>query len=293
MKFFVLTYLTLINAAYATSVAPGTFNAQCIHCMYYQQSMIQNPYMNTGFMPIYNYYTPWWNPYSMQRYPNYNTPAPWMNYGMNGSHYPSHHGGGMAGKPNVYIYGKAGTKFNLTFEFSEKSLMLSTVPKYDKKWEGVVTGDGIVSNDAFYRYFYYDYGLDIKKLQWKRGSCVSENKLMEYLNKKLLESRFHQREIHDFNEFWSFKIPEAKRYCIYPQGNKELNQVAKINISPKADINRLTFLIVPQKNIPKESGRPFIKPPVTKWKPELIKKENEILINEWGVAWLDESEVKD
>ena len=124
------------------------------------------------------------------------------------------------GKPNVYIYGKAGTKFNLTFKFSKKSILLSTVPSYEKEWSGVITGDGILHDNAFYRYFYYDYGLDINKLQWTSGSCVSEKKLMEYLNTKLLESGFHKREIHDFNEFWSYKIPEAKSHCVYPQGSK-------------------------------------------------------------------------
>ena len=292
MRLLISLYFLLINNAIATSVAPGTINSQCIHCMYYQQSMIQNPYMNTGFMPIYNYYTPWWSPYSMQRYSNYNTPAPWMNFGMNGSYYPSHHGGGMAGKPNVYIYGKAGTKFNLTFKFSKKSILLSTVPSYEKKWSGVITGDGILHDNAFYRYFYYDYGLDINELQWTSGSCVSEKKLMEYLNTKLLESGFHQREIHDFNEFWSYKIPEAKSYCVYPQGKKELDKVAKINTNPEADINRLTFFIVPQNKIPKASDRPFFIPPRKKWEATSTKKENDILINEWGVAWLDENEIK-
>lgn len=266
----------------------NSYAQNCIHCMYYQNYMGFNPYQNTGFGQVYNYYTPWWNQYSMPRYSYYNTPAPWMNYGMNGSQYPSHHGGGMMGKPNVYVYGKNGDNFKITFEFSEKSLLLSAIPSYQTEWKGTVTNGGIIYDNVFYRYFYYDYGVDISKLQWEEGECVKDANLMEYLNNLLTSSGFNKREIDDFNEYWSYKMPPGEEFCVYPQGNKELDRVAKLDIEPKATINRLSFFIVPQ--VDKGMQKiPFFKKPTRKWTPKHLKQKNSIYVNEWGVGWIDES----
>ena len=212
-----------------------------------------------------------------------------MNYGMNGSHYPGHHGGGMAGKPNVYVYGNVGQEFKISFNFSEKSLLLSAIPQYIKEWNGVIVEDGIVHNKAFYRYYYYDYGLDIDKLQWTSGKCVLKEELIDYLNSLLNKSGFFEKEIHDFNEYWSYKMPEASEYCVFPQGNKELKMVAELHVEPKASLNRVTFFIVPQVKIDHVKNRPFFNRPKKEWESTNSKRQEALHINEWGVAWVDES----
>lgn len=263
------------------------FAQDCVHCRYYRNYMGFSPYRNTGFKPIANHYLPWWYNYSMPRYSYYNRPAPWMNYGINGKHYPNHGGGGMVGKPNLYVYGKTETEFSIELEFEEKSLLLLSVPAYDTRWSGRIINNGILYKDAFYAYFYYDYGVNLKKLQWTSGSCVKEEALMGYLNKLLKAHNFNKVEIDDFNEYWSFKMPPAKTYCIFPQVNKHLSKVVKIKVTPKATINRLIFFIVPQTAIFK-STVPYLQKPIMKWKPVSEEVSAQIHINEWGVAFLDE-----
>lgn len=262
----------------------------CIQCMYYQNSMNINPYQNTGVMPVFSYMNPWWTGYSMNNYAFANRPAPWMNYGMNGQSYPGNHGGGMMGKPNVYVYGKEGERFVLEFNFSPKSQLLSAIPSFKKKWQGVIAGDGILHQNVFYRYYYYDYEVDINLLQWERGQCVKESDLMETLNEWLEKSGFNKREIDDFNEYWSYKMPQASEFCIYPQTQEELDKVAKIETTPKASINRLSFFIVPQTGVDVAKKVPSYKRPSKKWKPTKVSTNQALQINEWAVGWLDESQ---
>ncbi|MAZ47243.1 MAG: hypothetical protein CME65_01690 [Halobacteriovoraceae bacterium] len=272
-----------------SSYAMGIGN-DCIHCMYYQNYMGINPYQNTGYEQIHQYYSPWWYRYSAPQYTNYNRPAPWMQWGMNGHHFPTHQGGGVMGKPNVYVYGSNNTEFEISIKFSEKSNLLSAIPSYQKVWRGKIVNNGILHENAFYRYYYYDYGVDISKLQWESGKCVKDDELMGYLNNVLNQSGFRKKEIDDFNEYWSYKMPPGDSYCVYPQRNKELNKVARLETKPAAIINRLSFFIVPQ--VEKDLNRKVssFKKPSREWKAEKQNANQGIVINEWGVGWLDQAQ---
>lgn len=272
-----------------------SYAQHCVHCMYYRNQLQMSPYQNTGFNQVSNYYMPWWNNYSSQRYRNYNMPSAWSNFGINGNQYPSHHGGGMAGKPNVYIYGKKGTEFSIKLKFEQKSFLLASVPSYRTSWRGIVSSKGVDIDSTKYPYLYYDYIVNIDKMQWRAGKCVSESKLMPYLNNTLKQHGFNKNEINDFNEYWSFKIPSADEYCIFPQGNKELHRVVEVVTIPKARLNRLVFFIVPQVKTKRFRKLTYFNRPKLNWTVSVadkdIKKEK-LLIHEWGIAWLDEKYIE-
>lgn len=263
----------------------------CVHCMYYRNNVTHPlPHKMPNVSPVANFYLPWWYSYSMPHYTNYNYPGSWSNYGLNGNHYAHNHGGGMVGKPNLYIYGKNGTNFSIQLEFNKKSNLLASVPSYENGWSGTVMNNSVLSNGGSYEYIYYDYGVDIASLQWERGNCVEEKNLMDSLNKTLISSGFNRKEIDDFNEYWSFKMPSADKYCIFPQTDKELDRVVKIKSTPKATLNRLIFFIVPQnKEQEKIKHLKYFKRPKQEWSPQINQVKRDLIINEWGVAFLDES----
>jgi hypothetical protein len=282
--FSIITLIISINA----------YTQDCIHCMYYRNYVTSSPYQMTNFSPVANYYLPWWYNYSMPYYSNYNYPGSWQNYGLNGNHYAHNHGGGMVGKPNLYVYGKNGTKFSIQLNFNKKSNLLAAVPSYENGWNATVMNNSILSNGGSYEYIYYDYGVDIASLQWEKGYCVEEKSLMDRLNKDLVSSGFNRKEIDDFNEYWSFKMPSAENYCVFPQANEELDKVVKIMTTPKATLNRLIFFIVPQnKEQEKLKHIKYFQKPLKKWSSQVNQEKSDLLINEWGIAFLDESHTFD
>jgi hypothetical protein len=288
--------LFTFNEVQASAMAVDQWGrSDCISCRgsnsWYQHNFGLYPPGNPGMM-VTNQYMPWWYDYSRNYYPNYHQPAPWYNYGVQGSYYPNHGGGGMVGKPNLYIYGKKGTNFSIRLKGDEKSLLLAAVPGYENGWTGKLNDKGFVAEDSQYGYVYYDYSVDISKLQWTQGKCVKQNQLMGYLNKLLKLNNFKKNEIKDFNDYWPYKMPQADEYCVYPQGNKELDVVAKLEVTPKANINRLAFFVVPRNAIPLKQKITYFRKPSSEWKQVNVKNKDPIQINEWGVGFLDESFVK-
>lgn len=264
----------------------------CVHCLHYQnQRTFHTPPHFQTFTPVVNQFVPWWYSYSMPMYMNYNRPGAWMNYGLNGGFYPGLHGGGFAGKPNVYVYGAPGTKFSISLSFKENSELIAAVPPLRNHWKGTTAQSGVLVDNTYYDYLYYDYGVDISKLQWTKGSCVEKKKLMPHLQELLIQSGFNKTEIDDFNEFWSFKIPPAKNYCVFPHSNHELNNAVTYQVTPAATVNRILLFIIPHANDFSEelTALPYFQKPNETWTASPETSENPLYINEWGVAFLDET----
>jgi hypothetical protein len=221
--------------------------------------------MQPSFMPQ----LPWWAYYGGMAYPNFQSPGGfWGGSAINGGGFP---GSGNVGfdKPLLYLDGKEGTQVSVKVKLAEGGNWLVAVPAYgEATWSGKLQGNHIVSGGAEYRDLFYDYRTDSAGLQDTRGFCSPHDGLMAALKTALRDSGFKEGEIHDFEQFWSVKIPLSTRYCVFPQGTPELQKLARVEIEPKpASWTQLAFIIQTDEALTGKPGR-FTHAPAETWKAE-------------------------
>jgi hypothetical protein len=239
--------------------AYGFYYSDCPTCnmmAYYQ--------MQPSFMPQ----LPWTAYYGSMAYPNFGFPGPWSGIAMNGGFYPGWGNVGM-GKPLLYLEGEDGTPVSIKVKLAPGANWLVAAPAYgDGAWSGKLQGNHLMAGGAEYRDLFYDYRAESGKLQDTRGFCTDRDGLMPALKGALRDSGFKEGEIHDFEQYWSVKMPLSKRYCVFPQGTAELGQLARVEIDPKPQTwTQLTFVIQVEEALSGGTGR-FSHPPVESWKPE-------------------------
>ncbi len=265
-------------------------SGMCVHCGMMNGGMAVSPFASP--FPA----GPLWVPYGMMSYPNFYSPGPWMNGGFNAAAYPGfpggwHHGGAVAGKPNVYIHGPPGTSFKFRVVPQGKTHLLASVPAHGKRgWTAKQnsSGDGgIHSESAELAYLFYDYRFEPGRLQGEEGFCTDRTSLMPRLEQTMSEAGFTPNEIEDFHEYWSIKMPAAKSFCVFPQDERVLESIAHLEVRPVPLYSkRVVFIIVPN-----DSTAPLLKqPPLRAWVPkkqvERIPASNGLGIHEWGVGFL-------
>jgi len=284
--------------AYAAGVGCGTMcmaeiNNFCPTC---NRGFYSGPNMSPWGAPY-----PWWWQTGPMMYSNFYQPAPWYqssnwnNYyapsGVMPSYYPGT-GGMMMGKPNLYIEGPAGTPITIKMKFTEQGAnWLATVPSHGTQgWKGTLEEKGRIRTDqGIYGFLFSDYRVNGFHLQDREGFCSTKKNVLGKMAISLNRSGFTGREIADFLEYWSVKFPQAERYCVYPQDERQLATVADLEVTPKpASIRRLLFMVQLEENLGKSAGK-FTKAPVREWNPQpvraLASDKNAIKIREWGVGF--------
>lgn len=236
-------------------------------------------------MPYYGYY-------GSMAYPNFGFPGPWGGSGMYGGMYPGWGNVGM-GKPVLYLDGKDGTKVDVRVKFAEGGNWLAAAPAHgESAWSGKLQGNHFVSAGADYRYLFYDYRTDGNQLQDERGFCTGRESLMRKLKTALKDSGFKENEIHDFDQYWSVKIPVSHRYCVYPQSMPDLQKLAHLEIEPKpASLTQLMFIIQVDEELTGKPGK-FTHAPSKTWTAEPIADARApasdsptVQAREWGVGF--------
>jgi len=261
----------------------------CVHCG-------GNPFIGTRPNPYFPMFRPaprmpWWAQQGHQRYPNFYYPGAWQRYGMNPRPYPggSQGGAAFAAKPNVYIQGPENAELQVELSFPKKSQHLVSTPNMTQALDvQIKKNGGLKVNEAIYDYLFYDFRFDHTQSQYLMGECMDGEKLIPKMIQIIEELGHSDKSKEDFRVHWSQKIPYANRYCIYPQFNKELSKVAKLNLVSKEysiSLNRVHFVVqlVPDKetlSFPPSPQKP-IEPPVSK-----KRRGSEIQVREWGVAFL-------
>lgn len=274
-----LTSLFLSNQSFANS-------GFCLECMGYYNtyqygpSNFNMPYMTPG-MPMGS---PWWNPYGMYNYTNWQSPGMWQNYPpmMAGSHYPGGGGGVGFAKPNIYLSGKEGTQFEIKLDLKGSTLWVASPSIRNNSWKGSLGSDGdILIENATYPFIYYDYLGSESQLQKSFGFCGSKDHIINKMTETLDMLGFKEHEINDFREHWPTKLPKAEKYCVFPQEDHELKNIAKLQIEPTANVVRINFLVFVD-----HSKRPAPKP-----KSEFIpmsasrKNPDAFELREWGIGF--------
>lgn len=290
---FVAVFLAMIGSRSVHAFAPqyGTtwmsqMRGYCPTC-----NLMMGPQMMPWGMP-----SPWWWQTGPINYSNFYSPAPWnYGYGYPGvmpQYYP---GGGQifAAKPNLYVEGDAGTKITVKVNFIEEGAnWLASVPVHGTQgWSGtLIEKNKIRTDNGTYKYLYSDYRLYGRNFQDNEGFCAERSNLIPKLAIELKNSGFSGREIADFLDYWSVKIPQGDRFCVFPQDERQLNAVAPLDISPKpVSVRRVLFLVQPEGGLLK-NGEKFTSAPTRSWNPQPLRAvaadSKSIRIREWGVGFL-------
>ncbi len=258
-------------------------NYDCIHC---------NQLNNPRILPNqFNPQTSWYHRYAQMRWPQYNRPAVWNNGYADHNFYPGS-GNVAVGKPNVYIHGNLIGKQRLQVKMKNRSHLLAASPIHGTDgWVFEKSGEILSVTGASYNYFYYDYKAHENYLQNKSGFCGKKDYLYDRMISILKEMSFKEREIKDFEDYWSVKYPGGS-FCVYPQTHAELQKLAQWNGSfMPSSFRRVVFVSVPKKEGHKIISSHFKNEPSEDWNPQkgiyrVPASKNDISIHEWGVAFL-------
>jgi hypothetical protein len=274
---------------------PNYSYSDCIAC---NQNNFQTYYpMNSNnnfsaFNGTYNY--PWWGQYGALSYPNYYYPSAWSNNGVNTNYY-SGHGGGFAGKPNVYISAPDGVNLLVTVLASKESNLLLTVPAYEGGWKAVVIGDKFIIEDISHDYLFYDIRFDEQSFSAETGFCGNRKTVIEEMMTSLQSLAFKPQEIKDFYDYWSIKLPRSEKYCVFPQFNEENDKAYKLQVSSsdnaQISITRVTFMVTVGDAINEKSKQKFYHRPknqsayLKRIKSLGAQPKEKIWVREWAVAF--------
>jgi hypothetical protein len=277
-------------------VAAGFMGGGCgTSCMMQMQGycpmcnlMMQQQMMPWGMPQPY-----WWGTGPMM-YSNFYAPSPW-NYGPRPGVYSSYYpgtGGMFAAKPNLYLNAPKGTKVTVKMSLVEEGAnWLASVPAHGADgWKGTLEEKNKIrsTDGALYRYLYTDYRMYGHGFQDTAGFCAPQKRIVETLAMELRKADFTPREIADFIEYWSVKFPQSKRFCVYPQDERQLDSVAKLEITPKpVAVRRVLFMVQVDEGILAQGG-PFATEPKQPWKPEPLRvpaAEGGLVVHEWGVGF--------
>lgn len=249
------------------------------------------PFLNSQtYLPGYSMgYNDWWS----QLLPLYarGSNSCWgMQYGCSRQHYHGP-GGAVMGKPNVYLRGfKEREAVDVKLELLNDTVALAVTPAQKKShWVGTVEKSKFKSSSGgHYDYLYHDLNVDKNFLQKENGFCVSQKNLFPKLIESLKALQFNKNEIDDFTSYWVWKMPKAESYCVYPQENPQMDQMAILKLNDKnVESVRVNFLIVPQVAGVEKLEKKFREPSST-WTPKPKASTVKPRLFEWGVGFLVE-----
>lgn len=279
------------------------FQAPAVDCVLCQgagnYSPLSSPNWFAGF-PAAVYQPqpqPWWATQGNFYYPNLHYPGAWNNSGsypqINPNYYPGQ-GQVHALKPNIYVESIHNER-KFTFSFlSQDPSFLATTPALDDSfsWKGkIVNKDRFEIDDIHYDYLFYDIRLPKEKMQFDRGVCTSREEAINWMLNDLKEMKYPAIALQDFEEHWKVKIPDYPFYCIYPQYNRQLNEVMPVSIVlDQVRFTRSLYVLVAHRKEPdvhEPQAIPFPRLDSAEIRPSsVVKYEN--MFKEWGVAFLGE-----
>lgn len=133
-------------------------------------------------------------------------------------------------KPNIYLYGEAGTA--LALSFLEPELLTATLPAYRESWQVEIGQDGrlTVDGEAGYPFLFYESVTIPGIYQKEEGFLVrAQDRKMQF--EKILEAYgLNGQERADFIEFWDEKLDKEGDYVMYPQTTEAVDNAMPIQI---------------------------------------------------------------
>lgn len=137
-------------------------------------------------------------------------------------------------KPVLYLYPEEDTNVKITFD--DKSKLLSTYPKYKKEWNVLAKKDGtlIDENGREYYALYWDENINHKE-KFKTGFYVKSKNSIKFLEEKLFEMGFTDKEANEFIMYWLPIMEQGGDNLVHFHFTEDRQKQNKINIEPKVD----------------------------------------------------------
>mgnify|MGYP001095590432 CR=1 FL=1 len=133
-------------------------------------------------------------------------------------------------KPNIYLYGEAGTRCTLTF--MESRLLTKTLPAYMDSWKVELAADGTLTVDweEGYPYLFYESRTIPGMFQTGEGFTVYAGDREAQFRSILEAYGLNEREIRDFTEFWDVMLDGDRDYRMYPQMTELVDAAMPIEV---------------------------------------------------------------
>lgn len=139
------------------------------------------------------------------------------------------------GKPVIYLYPEKETEISVKVE--PKGGLGKSDPEYGNGWRVLADPKGELTElktGKKYPYLFWEGRGGIYE-QPKQGFLVERNNVHRFLIEKLVLLGLNEKEKADFMEFWEQKMQSAPYYFVTFLGNREMDALAPLEISPKPD----------------------------------------------------------
>jgi len=144
-------------------------------------------------------------------------------------------------KPNIYIYPQEDIDISLSLEFPQGGEVVQSTPAYNDGWFVHVESSGKI--DHKYNYLFYE-AAQPDVWQSAIGWCVAKESLAEFFHNNMQSYNFATNEMADFIDYWVPRLANYDFYIIYPQNDKIIKEVIKLNFSMQPEnLNRLYYVI--------------------------------------------------
>uniref|UniRef100_UPI00321785BD PKD domain-containing protein n=1 Tax=uncultured Draconibacterium sp. TaxID=1573823 RepID=UPI00321785BD len=145
----------------------------------------------------------------------------------------------MVYKPNIYIYPENNINLCVTISFPMGGEIVESIPAYAEQWCVNIDTTGKIDNQ--YDYLFYE-SKQPNTFQYKKGWCVARKDINSFFKTNMKQYNFSDTEINDFIEYWMPLLDENNYYMVYPQTNKIIDEIIKLNFSIQPDnVSRLFY----------------------------------------------------
>ncbi|MFC2162043.1 hypothetical protein ACFLRF_00045 [Candidatus Altiarchaeota archaeon] len=173
------------------------------------------------------------------------------------------------GKPVIYLYPSEPSDVHVRLVTS--GVITVSDPQYPPDgWRVHAEPSGLI--DGKYPYLFYE--ADVRtRIDEDTGWIVPEEDVVAWFGRTLPELGLTQEESRDFNDYWSQHLPESRYYKIIPLSPEKLDEMVRLDITPRPDtLIRVNLLIKPVDE-PESMKEPVIERPERKG----------FTVAEWGV----------
>jgi len=139
------------------------------------------------------------------------------------------------GKPVIYLYPEETT--NVSVKIEPKGGFTFTEPDYGNGWDVLAYPDGKLvdlNSKISYPYLFWEGRGGIYNTP-EKGFVVAVQDIHNFLIEKLTKLGLNNKEQADFMEFWEPRITGAPYFFVTFMGNKVMDEIAPLTITPKPD----------------------------------------------------------
>ncbi|MFC1887203.1 hypothetical protein ACFLYK_00165 [Candidatus Cloacimonadota bacterium] len=176
-------------------------------------------------------------------------------------------------KPNIYLYPETEISLDVNITFPQKGRVSTSIPEFPAEWKDLkITPDGRIYDK--YDYLYYETEQQPLFTPGK-GWIIARKELESFFRYNMKQTGFIDREIEDFITYWIPRFTDSEYYAIYPQYNKQIDPLIKLEFSQQPDsILRLIYLVQECESKDLELEAPVIP----------VFSSEGFVVREWGVV---------